>query len=241
MPVSLEQLKASIDGHLAFSLTPFRDGAVDHDVLREHVELLVSTGAQALFPAAAVGEFFSLTLAEYTQVIETCVDQVAERVPVIAGVGYGTEQARQFAAAAGEAGADGILVMPPYLIDAPQDGLADHYRAVAAATPLGVIVYQRGNALFEPETVGTICETANVIGFKDGIGDVYRLLRIRELLGDRLTFINGMPTAEVYAEALATCGVRSYSSALLAFVPEISRKFWLAIRSGDTNTCRQIL
>jgi len=242
MPVSPEELKVRLDGQLAFSLTPFLGDVVDLDVLREHVELLLASGAQALFPAGGAGEFFSLTLEEYKQVVVTCVSQVAGRVPVVAGVGYGTELARQFAVAAWESGADGIMVMPPYLVDAPQDGLAAHYVAVARATPVGVILYQRGSALFEPQTVRTIADAAtNVIGFKDGIGDVHRLLRIRDLMRDRLIFINGMPTAEVYASALAACSARAYSSAILAFMPEVSRSFWLALRSGDRSESERIL
>ena len=132
--------------------------------------------------------------------------QVAGRVPVVAGVGYGTALARRFAQAAEESGADGLLVMPPYLVDSPQGGLAADYRAVAAATRLGVIVYQRGNAIFAPATVEEICRSDNVIGFKDGLGEIDRLLRIRHQIGDRLVYINGMPTAEIYVSRYPPAG-----------------------------------
>jgi len=82
-------------------------------VFREHLELLQASGARALFPAGGAGEFFPLSLEEYKHVVASCVSQVAGRVPVVAGVGYGTELGRQFAVAAWESGADGIMVMPP--------------------------------------------------------------------------------------------------------------------------------
>jgi 5-dehydro-4-deoxyglucarate dehydratase len=236
------ELKQRMQGLLAFTLTPFdADLAVDLDALAAHVERLIGTGPAAIFPACGLGEFFSLSPEEYRHVIETCVRQVAGRVPVVAGVGYGTALARSFAQAAEESGADGLLVMPPYLVDPPQDGLAAHYRAVAAVTRLGVIVYQRGNAIFAPATVEEICRSDNVIGFKDGLGEIDRLLRIRRQMGDRLGYINGMPTAEVYVAALSTCGVAGYSSALLTFVPEIATEFYAAVARSDRAAADRLL
>src|SRR5579863_4708659 len=115
MPMSPEELKSSLDGLIAFSLTPYGpDGGVNIAALRQHVEQLLSHGCAVLFAAGGAGEFFSLTPLEYEAVITTCVQQVAGRVPVVAGAGYGTAIARDFAAAAEAAGADGLLVLPPY-------------------------------------------------------------------------------------------------------------------------------
>jgi 5-dehydro-4-deoxyglucarate dehydratase len=214
---------------------------VNLDALAAHIERLIATGPAAIFPACGLGEFFSLTPEEYRRVIETCVRQVAGRLPVVAGIGYGTALARRFARSAEESGADGLLVMPPYLVDSPQDGLAEHYRSVAGATRLGVIVYQRGNAMFAPATVEEICRSGNVIGFKDGLGEIDRLLRIRRRIGDRLVYINGMPTAELHVASLSTCGAGAYSSALLTFLPEVATDFYAAMARSDRAAADRLL
>ncbi|HEY1617044.1 MAG TPA: 5-dehydro-4-deoxyglucarate dehydratase [Streptosporangiaceae bacterium] len=242
MTLTPPELRAALDGLLAFSLTPFAaDGGLDRDALREHVEQLISHRCAAIFPACGTGEFFSLSLPEYRDVVATCVDQVAGRVPVVAGTGYGTVLAREFAAAAESAGADGLLVLPPYLIDAPQLGLVDHYTAVASSTRLGIIVYQRGTALFEPTALEQIAAAPNVIGFKDGLGQIDRIQRLRARVGDRLVYMNGMPTAEIYAGAMMACGVTTYSSALLTFWPEVSVAFQRAMLAGDAATAESLL
>jgi 5-dehydro-4-deoxyglucarate dehydratase len=242
MSLNPVELKNALDGLLAFSLTPFAsDGSLDVGALRDHVELLLVSGATAIFPAGGTGEFFSLTPREYASVVSACVEQVGGRVPVVAGAGYGTALAREFAVMADESGADGVLVLPPYLIESPQAGLVDHYRAVAAASHLGMIVYQRGSTLFEPSTLEQIAESPNVIGFKDGVGQIERILRIRRQLGDRFVYMNGMPTAEIYASALMSCGVTTYSSAILTFIPEVSIEFYRALQSGNAASVESIL
>jgi 5-dehydro-4-deoxyglucarate dehydratase len=237
------ELRTSLRGLLAFPLTPFAsDGSLAVDGLREHVELLVETECAAVFVACGTGEFFSLAPTEYEEVVRACVQQVDGRVPVVAGTGYGTRLACEYARAAEACGADALLLLPPYLTECPQAGLADHCLAVAAATGLGVILYQRSTALFEPETVDRIVSTApNVIGFKEGVGEVDRLLRIRGRIGDRLLYLNGMPTAEVYAQSLAHAGFHCYSSALLTFMPEIATAFYQAFTAGDEEQMADLL
>jgi 5-dehydro-4-deoxyglucarate dehydratase len=237
-----EELKSSLKGLLAFALTPFDiDGKVNTEALRTHVELLLESGCSAIFPAGGTGEYFSLTLEEYHEIVSVCVDQVAGRIPVIAGAGSTTSVARNFAQTAEAAGADGILILPPYLIDGPQDGLINHYLAIAESTSLGAIIYQRGSTVFEPRTVAIIAEAENVIGFKDGVGQIERIVRITNLLGERLVYLNGMPTAEVYVQALAACGVATYSSAILTFIPEIATAFHSAFQNKDQNTMNELL
>ena len=105
-----------------------------------------------LFAAGGTGEFFSLTLSEFSAVVRAAVDQTARQAPVIAGCGYGTAMAKEFARAAEDAGADGILLLPPYLVGAEQSGLAAHVEAVCASTKLGVIMYNRDNAVLDDVT-----------------------------------------------------------------------------------------
>lgn len=237
------ELRTSLRGLLAFPLTPFtNDGALALDALREHVELLLDTSCAAIFVACGTGEFFSLAPKEYEDVVRACVQQVDGRVPVVAGTGYGTQLACEYARAAEACGADAVLLLPPYLTECPQAGLADHCLAVAAATRLGVILYQRSTALFEPETVERIAsEAANVIGFKEGVGAIDRVLRIQGRIGDRLLYLNGMPTAEVYAQSLMHAGFHCYSSALLTFLPEVATAFYQAFTSGDDDRMADLL
>lgn len=242
MRLSPDDLKASLRGLLAFSLTPFTPGGeADLGALRDHVEMLLACKCAAIFAAGGTGEFFSLAPGEYRQVVAACTDQVRGRVPVVAGVGHGVGLAREYVRAAEEAGADGVLVLPPYLISGPQDGLAQHYLAVASATRLGVMVYQRGGTRFEPDTVCAITQAPNVIGFKDGVGDVDAMQQITRAVGERLAYLNGMPTAEVYARSLLACGITAYSSALLTFLPEISTAFAAAFMAGDNATMDHLL
>jgi 5-dehydro-4-deoxyglucarate dehydratase len=240
--LSPRDVKQSLSGVVAFALTPFSDdGSVNSGALKEEIERLIHYGCSGLFPAGFTGEFFSLTPAEYFEVVSTCTATVAGRIPVVAGVGYGTGIARSFAEAAEEAGADGILVLPPYLTEASQEGLADHYLAVADAVKIGVVLYQRDSVLFEPSTVRLITNASNVIGFKDGAGQIERLLRIRRAVGDSVVYLNGMPTAEIHVQALASCGVRAYSSAAMTFMPEVAVKFAKAFEARDHAVMEELL
>jgi 5-dehydro-4-deoxyglucarate dehydratase len=237
-----QELAARIPGLLSFPVTPFdAAGEVDLPRFREHIRYMAGQDPAGLFVCGGTGEFYSLGLDEYRVLVRAAVEEVGERLPIVAGVGYGARLARDFAQAAEEAGADGLMVMPPYLVVAEQEGLYQHYRALAAATRLGIILYQRDNAIFAPATVRRLAEIPNVVGFKDGYGDMERLLRIRLAAGDRLVMLNGMPTAELSQPAFLGVGVRSYSSAVFNFVPEISWAFYRAAVAGDADTQTRLL
>ena len=157
-----------------------------------------------------------------------------EEPPVIAGVGYGTALAVEFARRAERAGADGILLLPHYLIQVEQEGLRRHVAALCRAVDIGIIVYHRDNSLFEVDTMRRLCEARpNLIGFKDGHGNVEHLTCIRTILGDRLVYVGGMPTAEVYASANRGIGVSTYSSAVFNFIPEFAMRFHAAVQAQD--------
>src|SRR5207237_9353647 len=142
----------------------------------------------------------SLTPAELPKVVAVAVDETKGRVPVLAGTGYGTALAREIAIGAEKAGADGLLLLPPYLMHSEQEGLAAHVEAVCAATKLGVIVYNRDNAILQPDTLARLCDRCpNLVGYKDGIGDIELMTRVYSKLGDRLTYVGGLPTAETFA------------------------------------------
>lgn len=209
---------------------------------RSHIAFLLQHGPAALFPAGGTGEFFSLTLQEYTEVVSAAVAESQRRVPIIAGCGYGTRTAIQFAQVAEEAGADGVLLLPPYLVHADPAGLVAHTRAVCASTRLGVIFYNRDNAILDEVALEALCDACpNLVGLKDGHGDLELITRIRSRLGDRLFYIGGLPTAETFALPYLDIGVTTYSSAIFNFLPKFATGFYAAVKSRDQGTVSSML
>lgn len=223
-------------GLLSFPVTHFTAdaSAFDESKYREHIEWLLAHKPAGLFAAGGTGEFFSLTLEEFSHVVAAAVSQTNGRVPVLAGCGYGTALARQFAQAAEKAGADGILLLPPYLLNAEPAGLVAHVEAVCAATKLGVIFYNRDNAILNDVWLEKLAHRRlNLIGFKDGHGDIELMTRIYARLGDRLTYVGGLPTAETFALPYLEMGVTTYSSAIFNFLPNWAQSFYAAVRRRD--------
>ena len=201
---------------------------------QEHIAWLLSYKPAGLFVAGGTGEFFSLAPTEYAAVVRAGVAQTAGSAPVIAGCGYGTAMAKDLARAAEAAGADGILLLPPYLVNAEQAGLAAHVEAVCASTRLGVIVYNRDNAILDDVSLERLCDRCpNLVGFKDGVGDIERMTRIYSRLGDRLIYVGGLPTAETFALPYLEMGVTTYSSAIFNFLPKWALDFYGAVRRRD--------
>jgi 5-dehydro-4-deoxyglucarate dehydratase len=230
-----EMAKRVGEGLLSFPVTHFGEKLeFKPKPYKEHIAWLLSHKPAGLFVAGGTGEFFSLTLAEFAAVVHAGVTQTAGQVPVIAGCGYGTAMAKEFAAAAEQGGADGILLLPPYLMAAEQSGLAAHVEAVCASTKLGVIMYNRDNAVLDDVTLERLCNRCpNLVGFKDGVGDIERMTRIYARLGDRLTYIGGLPTAETFALPYLEMGVTTYSSAIFNFLPNFALEFYAAVRRRD--------
>ncbi|MFF4789283.1 5-dehydro-4-deoxyglucarate dehydratase [Streptomyces sp. NPDC001276] len=229
-------------GVLSFPLTAFHDdGSLDPDGCRAYLAAQLATAPGAVFPACGTGEFFSLDEDEYRQVVSIAVAEAAGRVPVVAGAGYGWAQAARFARVAEEAGADALLVLPHYLVAAPQDGLAAQLEQLAARTRLPLIAYQRGQAVYGLEAFRRIARIPSVIGLKDGRSDLDGLQRLTLAAPEGFLFFNGAPTAEMQARAYAAVGVPAYSSAVHAFAPEIANAFFAALRSGDGGSADKLL
>jgi 5-dehydro-4-deoxyglucarate dehydratase len=222
-------------GLLSFPVTHFGENfEFQPKPYQEHIAWLLSHKPAGLFAAGGTGEFFSLTLSEFSSVVRAAVVQTAKQVPLVAGCGYGTAMAKEFAKAAEDAGADGILLLPPYLVGAEQAGLAAHVEAVCASTKLGVIMYNRDNAVLDDVSLERLCHRCpNLVGFKDGVGDIERMTRIYARLGDRLTYVGGLPTAETFALPYLELGVTTYSSAIFNFLPNFALEFYAAVRRRD--------
>lgn len=230
-----------LDGVLFFPVTPLTpSGEVDTDRLAQHVTKGVEAGPGGVFIGCGTGEFHALDPAEMRIVVRTAVDVVGGRVPVYAGTGGPIASAKSFARVAAESGADGLLLLPPYLVEMPQSGLVAYTREVSSVTDLPVVVYNRNNARFTEESAIAVAQLPNVVGFKDGTGDFDQVGRIVRAVTDALAptgkpfqFFNGLPTAEVSQQAYRALGVTLYSSATFAFAPDVSLAFYQALETGN--------
>jgi 5-dehydro-4-deoxyglucarate dehydratase len=238
-----DALKLAIhQGIMAFPATAFdAHGALNELGTAEHVGFLASQKPTAIVAAGGAGELFSLTLSEHERVVRVAVEN-AGGVPVIGGVGYGTLLACDMALAVERAGADAVLLLPPYLVQTEQEGLFRHIRAVCQSVSVAVIPYSRDNAVLAPETVMRLLDACpNIIGLKDGIGDMDVIAALKYRTGDRLAIINGTPTAEVFAPQFQAVGVAAYSSAVFTFLPALAQRFYQALCACDSATRDAIL
>ncbi|WP_062441902.1 5-dehydro-4-deoxyglucarate dehydratase [Herbidospora daliensis] len=209
-----------LSGVLFFPVTPFdADGGLAEDVLAEHLRKGLAHGPGAVFAACGTGEFASLSEEEHARVVAVAAAQTAGRVPLFAGAGGPLGSALRHARTAREAGADGVLLLPPA---ARGPRYADYVRAVAAEG-VPVVLYARDHLVLSPREVRELADIPGVIGLKDGVGDIDRMARIvRAMEGRGFTFFNGLPTAELTMPAYRAIGVGLYSSAVFAFAPEIA-------------------
>ena len=234
-----EMAKILAKGLLSFPVTHFdKNFQFQEGPYREHCAWLLGfKRLTGLFAAGGTGEFFSLTPAEVAAVVTAGVKETGGRAPVIAGCGYGTAIAVELAKSAEQAGADGLLLLPPYLMVPSQEGLMAHIDAVCKATSIGVIVYNRDNAILNEDSLAKLCDrNPNLVGFKDGVGDIELMMRVYARMGDRLTYIGGLPTAETFALPYLEMGVTTYSSAIFNFMPAWALRFYAAVRARDRAT-----
>lgn len=245
MTASASASAPRFDGVLYFPVTPFgADGGVELDLLAEHVESRLPFGPGAVFPACGTGEFHALSAGEVVDVVRTTVQAVAGRVPVIAGTGGPLGHAIELARGAADAGADGLLLLPPYLVSGTADGLVAWVEAVAAATELPVIVYHRGTARYTADTITRLARNPRVIGFKDGTGDIglaQEIVLAAQATGRDLRFFNGLLTAELSQGAYRGIGIPLYSSAAFAMIPELAGLHYRACTDGDEETRMSLL
>lgn len=240
-PQELKSILSS--GLLSFPVTDF-DAAGDFNQAGyvRRLEWLAPYGASALFAAGGTGEFFSLAPDEYSAVIKTAVDTCEKSVPILAGVGGPTRVAIQMAQEAERLGAKGLLLLPHYLTEASQDGVAAHVEQVCKSVKIGVVVYNRNVCRLNASLLEQVAERCpNLIGYKDGLGDIELMVSIRRRLGERLTYLGGLPTAEVYAAAYKALGVPVYSSAVFNFIPKTAMAFYKAIAAEDHATVGKLI
>ncbi len=216
-----EALRRRFSGVIAFPITPFKnDLSLDLVGLRSNLTKLIEHPICAVVAAGGTGEMYSLTPAEHLQVIKTTVEVIEGRAPVIAGVGFNQQLATEMAHAAAEAGADGILALPPYYPQADDEGLFEYYLAIGQATRLGMLIYSRDWVNCSPAMVERLTNIPTLIAWKDGQGDARRYQMIINRVGNRLAWIGGAGDDAV--PAYYSLGIRAYTSSIATVAPRLS-------------------
>jgi len=244
MKLSLLEIRRSIqDGLLSFPVTDFdKNDNFNAPSFADRVEWFLQHDISAVFVAGGTGEFFSLSQDEYKQVVETSTGVVKNRVPVFSGIGRSIPEAIQFSSIAERAGIDALLLFPPYLVDGPQEGIYNYARTILQHVNLPVVYYNRSNGILSAAYVEKLAnECPNLIGLKDGTGNMQELNDIIKTVGDRLVYIGGVPTAEIISEAYLSIGVNTYSSAAFNFVPDLANFFYKSLRAADNKKVNLIL
>ncbi|HSL53475.1 MAG TPA: 5-dehydro-4-deoxyglucarate dehydratase [Pyrinomonadaceae bacterium] len=233
-------LRNKLSGVIAFPVTPFKqDLSLDLPGLHENLTKLLEHPIAAVVAASGTGELYSLTQAEYVRVVELTTHAVEDRVPVIAGVGFGQRVAVEMAQAAEKAGADGILAFPPYYPQAEDEGLFEYYRAIGEATRLGMLIYTRDWATFSPSMVERLTAIPTLIGWKDGQGNIRRLQMIINQVGDRLHWIGG--AGDDMVAAYFSIGVTTFISSIATVAPRLSLKLYELAEAGDAEALNDLL
>ena len=235
-----QQLK---DGLLSFPATAFDSNLeVDEKAYQNHIEWQSSYDVAGLFAAGGTGEGFSLTPEENHRVTKLAVEASRPEVPVLGSAGGNTHQAIEHAKGAEAAGAEGLLLLPPYLTECDQDGLFEHASAIIGSTSLSVIVYNRANAVYQADTLARLAERhENFVGYKDATADIEHLAKVTTTNGDRLFYLGGLPTAETFALSLLEMGMSTYSSAMFNFVPDFALNFYRDVRAQNTEAVQEKL
>ena len=233
-------LRNKLSGVIAFPITPFKDDlSLDLPGLHQNLNKLLEYPISAVVPAGGTGEMYSLTPAEYLRVIELTVLAVEDRIPVIAGVGFGQRLGVEMAQAAEKAGADGILVSPPYYPQAEEDGLFEYYRSIAGATKLGAILYSRDWARFTPPMVERLTSIPSLIAWKDGQGDIRQLQSIIHHVGERLLWIGA--AGDDLIGAYYSIGIRTFCSSIATVAPALALKLHELAAADDTEALAELL
>jgi 4-hydroxy-tetrahydrodipicolinate synthase len=182
-------------GSIVAIITPFKDNKVDEECYRGLIEFQIEAGTSAIVPCGTTGESATLTMQEHRRVIDIAVEAVNKRVPVIAGTGgNSTHEAIELTEHAKKAGADATLQVTPYYNKPTQEGLYQHFKAIAKAAPLPQVLYNvpgRTSVNMLPETVARLAELPEVVAIKEASGDLVQMAEIVRLVGDKVTLLSG--------------------------------------------------
>jgi len=234
------ELKARLKGVLAFAITPFTDTyELNLRGLETNIDAMCRAGVHMIVCAGGVGEFYSLSMDEYQQLIRASVRATRGRVPVIAGIGHSTLLACELARFAEAEGVAGLMVNPFYFVDPHLDGLYCHHEALAKVCGLGQIIFSTGHFTYTPKMIERLAQIENVVGLKDEVGDLKAFVATVERLGNRLAWINGM--AEPLMTAYFSCGATSFTTGMANFAPEIPLSIYNAALARDYSVVQELV
>ena len=230
-----------LEGTLTALITPFRNGEVDESALRSLVERQIEAGINGLVPCGSTGESATLSYAEHHRVIEIVIEATAGRVPVIAGTGSNsTREAVDFTLHAKEAGADGALLLSPYYNKPTQEGIYQHYAAVASETGLPLVVYNipgRTASNITPETLGRLARIENIIGVKESSGDLDQIAHVVASCPPEFSVVSGDDALTLPLMAVGGKGVISTSSNV---APDLVSELVQRFAAGDAAEARDV-
>jgi 4-hydroxy-tetrahydrodipicolinate synthase len=205
-----------ISGSIVAIVTPFRDGKVDEKALGELIEWHIASGTSAIVPCGTTGESATLDYDEHYRVIKVAIEAVKRRIPVIAGTGANsTEETVMITKKAKDLGADAALLVSPYYNKPTQEGIYRHYKAVAEAVDMPIVLYNvpgRTAVNILPSTVARLAEVHNIVAIKEASGDMKQVSEIFRLCGDRIALISGDDFTTLPLLALGGRGVISVTA-----------------------------
>ena len=222
-------------------VTPFRGGVVDEEALRRHINFWIEGGVQAVLPCGTTGESPTLSHVEHKKVVEITIDEVRGRVPVLAGTGSNsTREAAEMSVHAKRAGADGLLLVSPYYNKPTQEGLFQHFSAVAKEAPLPIILYNipgRCGVEIFPETIKRLSENPLIVGVKEATGDLNKMIRTIELCGPDFLVTSGDDGRTL---PLLACGGGGVISVAANLIPKPMADLWALWEKGELSGARAL-
>ena len=228
-------------GSIVAIVTPFNNGAVDEEKLRELVEFQIENGTDAIVPCGTTGESSTLDNDEHINVIDIVIKQVNKRVPVIAGTGSNsTAEAIEMSQKAKNLGADGVLLVTPYYNKPSQEGLYRHYMAIANAVAVPQILYNvpgRTSVNMLPETVARLSAHANIVAIKEATGSLQQASEILDLCGDKIDVLSG---DDFITFPMMACGAKGVISVVANIMPKEVAALVDAYFAGNLDEARRL-
>ncbi|MEJ2726578.1 MAG: 4-hydroxy-tetrahydrodipicolinate synthase [Deltaproteobacteria bacterium] len=228
-------------GSIVAIVTPFKNGKIDEEKYRELIEFQIGGGTSAIVPCGTTGESATLDIEEHSRVIDICIDAVKKRVPVIAGTGgNSTNEAIELTAHAKKSGADASLQVTPYYNKPTQEGLYQHFKAIAKAVSLPQVLYNvpgRTSVNMLPQTVARLAELPEIVAIKEASGSLGQMAEIIQLAGDKITLLSGDDNVTLPVLAIGGKGV---VSVVANIVPRDTADMVKAYEEGQVAQAREL-
>ena len=228
-------------GSIVAIVTPFKGGKLDEEAYRQLIEFQIQNGTSAIVPCGTTGESATLDIEEHNRVIDVAIEAVNKRVPVIAGTGgNSTSEAIELTRHAKKAGADASLQVTPYYNKPTQEGLYQHFKAIAQAVALPQVLYNvpgRTSVNMLPQTVARLAELPEVVAIKEASGDLGQMAEIIRLAGDKITLLSGDDNLTL---PILSIGRKGVISVVANVVPKDTADMLAAWENGDIDKAREI-